>query len=105
MQPPPVVRELSLALLADADAMARRMAERITAQEPFYRGGLPAEELWRSCRDNLVYVLGTLAGLPEAPQAPRDTGARRAEQGVPFDAVLQAFRIGGRFVWELLVER
>jgi hypothetical protein len=100
----PLVRKLSRGLLAQTRPLAQRMADRIAAEEPFYRDEVPAEELWRSCRDNLGYVLGQLAGLPAEVEAPRATGVARAEQGVPFAAVLQAFRIGGRFIWELLVE-
>ena len=29
---------------------------------------------------------------------------QRAERGVPYAALLQAYRIGGRYIWELLVE-
>jgi hypothetical protein len=83
------------------------MAERIQAQEPLYREGhvVTAEELRGSCRDNLSYVFGRLAGEPTAStEAPRRTGSRRAETGVPLSAVLQAFRVGGRMIWDLLIE-
>jgi len=103
----PVVRDLSRALLPRVDDFAHRMAERIRAQEPLYAAGLAVtpEELRASCRENLLYVFGRLAGDPNVGiEAPRATGARRAESGVPLSAVLQAFRIGGRLVWELLVE-
>ncbi|MDT4963065.1 MAG: hypothetical protein QOF87_2712 [Pseudonocardiales bacterium] len=103
----PVVRNLSRMLLPHVDDFAHRMAARIQAQEPLYREGqvVPADELRRSCQDNLLYVFGRLAGDPNVGvEAPRATGVRRAEAGVPLSAVLQAFRIGGRLVWELLVE-
>jgi hypothetical protein len=103
----PVVRDLSRMLLPRVDEFAHRMAERIQAQEPLYREGhvVAPDELRRSCRDNLLYVFGRLAGDPNIGiEAPRATGVRRAESGVPLSAVLQAFRIGGRLVWELLVE-
>ncbi|HZE48403.1 MAG TPA: helix-turn-helix domain-containing protein [Jatrophihabitantaceae bacterium] len=103
----PVVRDLSRMLLPRVDEFAHRMAERIQAQEPLYREGhvVAPDELRRSCRDNLLYVFGRLAGDPNIGiEAPRATGVRRAESGVPLSAVLPAFRIGGRLVWELLVE-
>jgi hypothetical protein len=51
-------------------------------------------------------VLGNLAGTQAISiDAPRATGVRRAEQGVPYAVVLEAFRVGGRFIWELLVEQ
>ena len=83
------------------------MAKRIQAQEPLYGEGhvVTPDELHRSCRDNLSYVFGQLAGEPTVGiEVPRATGIRRAETGVPLSAVLQAFRIGGRLVRELLIE-
>jgi hypothetical protein len=103
----PVVRDLSRALLPRVDEFAQRMAERIRAREPLYAEGLAVspDELRNSCRDNLLYVFGRLAGVPNVgTEAPRATGSRRAEAGVPLSALLQAFRVGGRLVWELLVE-
>jgi sugar diacid utilization regulator len=48
-------------------------------------------------------------GRPAAPptigiEVPRATGIRRGETGVPLSAVLQAFRIGGRLIWDILIE-
>ena len=36
--------------------------------------------------------------------AARETGRRRAEQGIALDDVLRSFRLGGRLIWEDLVE-
>ena len=103
----PLVRDLSRALLPQVDEFAQRMAERIRSGEPLYAEGLAVspEELRKSCRENLLYVFGRLAGEPNiGTEAPRATGSRRAEAGVPLSALLQAYRMGGRFVWDLLVE-
>lgn len=104
----PEVRALSGELLPQADELGRLMAERILAETPYYAEGhqVGLEELVISCTQNLTYVLGTLAGDRRVSvDTPRRTGTTRAEQGVPYAAVLQAFRVGGRFVWELMVER
>ncbi|HWU23854.1 MAG TPA: helix-turn-helix domain-containing protein [Nocardioides sp.] len=102
----PEVRDLSRRLLADAERLGRLMADRICAEIPEYaarpddRASVDA-----SCTDNVRYILGQLAGdRPVSLDSPRATGATRAAQGFPYAAVLQAFRIGGRYVWELLVE-
>ncbi|MHA6631542.1 PucR family transcriptional regulator [Pseudonocardia sichuanensis] len=103
----PVVQELSRRLLPDAGVLGIRMAERICAEIPVYAEGriVALDDLAASCVDNLRYVLGILAGDGRASlDSPRATGTARADQGVPYAAVLQAFRIGGRFIWELLVE-
>jgi hypothetical protein len=103
----PVVRDLCRTLLPRIDEFAERMATRIRAQEPLYRDGhvVTPDELRRSCRNNLSYVFGRLAGEPTIGiEVPRATGIRRGETGVPLSAVLQAFRIGGRLIWDILIE-
>lgn len=102
----PVVRELSAELLPRAEELAVGMADRIRAEVPMYAEGLfvSGEEVNESCADNLRYVLGSLAGRPDVRHdVPRATGAQRAERGLPYAALLQAYRIGGRYIWELLV--
>lgn len=103
----PVVATLSRALLPETDDLAREMADRIRAEVPLYRDEsvITDAEHVKSCADNLRYVLGSLAGDVVLDDPPRRTGSARAEQGVPYAAVLQAYRVGGRFIWELLVAR
>jgi PucR C-terminal helix-turn-helix domain/GGDEF-like domain len=102
----PTVRELSATLLPRAEELALGMADRIRAEVPLYAEGqfVSVEELNASCIDNLRYVLGNLAGQRAVrPDVPHATGAERAERGLPYAALLQAYRIGGRYIWELLV--
>jgi hypothetical protein len=102
----PSVRALSRDLLAKVDDLATQLCERIRTAEILYRGGqiVPDDDLWQSCRDNLELILTQLAG-DAAPgvEAARATGRRRAEQGAPLPAILHAYRIGGRYVWDTLV--
>ncbi len=102
----PVVRELSASLLPRAAELAVGMADRIRAEVPMYAEGLfvSGEEVAESCADNLRYVLGSLAGHRDVRHdVPRATGAQRAERGLPYASLLQGYRIGGRYIWELLV--
>lgn len=103
----PAVRDLSRRLLPDAPELAERMTKRIQAAEPLYGDGrvVSHEELLRSCTENVRFVLGRIAGGAGASaEAPRATGELRAEQGVPLSGVMLAYRIGGRYIWELFVE-
>src|SRR3712207_889810 len=49
-----------------------------------------------------------LIGLPDGANSPtrgaREVGRRRAEQGIPLEAVLRAYRLGGQVTWEALLE-
>jgi hypothetical protein len=109
-----------------AESLAMRVSARVSEltdvlvrtiedQNPGYRtvGVVPQDDLWRSCHDNLTRVLELIAdgakGLsPEADgryDAARATGRRRAEQRMPLDDVLRSFRLGGRLVWESLIDQ
>ena len=83
------------------------MAELICAEIALYAEGevVSVQQLTASCADNVRFVLGQLAGLQDGTERAWTTGTERAEQGVPYAAVLEAYRVGARFLWELLVER
>ena len=87
------------------------LAATIQAENPDYQDGLvvPRADLEESCRSNVTRVLELLAAsldvaVPEGDDqvydAAKETGRRRAEQGIPLDAVLRSFRLGGRLIWE-----
>lgn len=116
-------RAQTLAVLADHRAtrlvpLTDRLVETIEQANPGYRtsGLVPRADLWQSCHDNIGRVLELLASAvapdgvtPDVAHDPaydaaRDTGTRRAEQGLPLDDVLRSFRMGGRLIWEDLLE-
>src|SRR3954465_4769340 len=86
--------------------LAARMIETFLIEIPFY-GRLPREqldgEILEICKDNLRAFFATLQ--EERPPTdgelaePRSSAARRAQERVPLDAVLQAYHIGGRIGW------
>lgn len=105
--PPQQVTLLAKQVLADLDAVTDRLVAAILAEDTSYVvGRTSTSDLRRSCRDNLARILGALAG--EAPagdvfDAPHATGHRRAEQGMPLESVLHAYRLGHRIIWDALV--
>lgn len=117
------MRDATLAFLAThrrerLEVVADRLVETIERDNPSYRPELvPRADLWRSCHDNVARILELLAnavrdaGMPPRSandpvyDAARATGRLRAEQGLPLDDVLRSFRIGGRLIWQDLVER
>jgi hypothetical protein len=100
------VRTLSRRLLPEAEPLGVQMAQRIVAAIPGYaEERITFDDVVASCTENLRFVLGNLAAEPGIPiDAPRATGLRRADQGMAYADVLEAFRIGGRFIWETLVD-
>ncbi len=106
---PPGVAELSASLLVGLDELTDRLVTVIVDEDPSYSGPgrTPREDLHRSCHDNLLRILEWLTGT-SAPgadpfDAPMATGRRRAEQGMPLESVLHAYRLGYRIIWEGLV--
>lgn len=103
--------ELGRALMADLDQLTEDLVDTILREDPSYGPGrLTPGDLRHSCRTNLEHVLGTLVGDHDPADAdtlapPRATGSRRAEQGVPLGAVLHAYRLGFRTIWEAMVAR
>jgi hypothetical protein len=102
----PYVRDLSATLLTRSGELGAELAELIKATDIRYRDEhvVSTADLVRSCSDNIEMIFCALAGLP-SPRAegPRETGRRRAEQGMPLAVTLRGYRIGGRFVWNVLV--
>ncbi len=98
-------------------ALTERLVDTILRHNPGYGEGrlVPVPDLRRSCHDNISRVLDLLAvAVTDGWQgvhvgesyfdAARETGRRRAEQGIALDEVLRSFRVGGRLIWEDLVE-
>lgn len=106
-RPPELVRALAQQAVGDLARLTDRLVEDILREDPSYAGGR-AEDLRPSCHDNLARILGTLSGTGDGADvfdAPRATGQRRAEQGVPLESVLHSYRLGHRVVWDALVEQ
>jgi hypothetical protein len=109
--------EEALATLAElAHAVGRRIPElcdrlvvAVGSADEGYAGHevVPQDDLWQSARENFSDILGAIADLSERPPAfaaAGRTGKRRAEQGLPLESLLRAYRIGGRIIWEALLE-
>ncbi len=101
------LRDLAATLLPRVEELGVELTAHLMDEIPMYRAGdlVTPEDLRVTSTDNLRYILGRMAGLPGVAEraTPEATGTARAEAGVPFDAVLEAFRVGGRFLWEQMV--
>ena len=92
-------------LLARRQEVVDGMVDRIQREIAFYRADtVDREDLWASCNTNVdSIVTPLLTGEAVDLTSPRDTGRRRAEQHAPLPAVMAAYRIGFRHLWESLV--
>lgn len=102
----PQLARLGAELLGRLDELTDAMTERIRAGVPLYQAGVvPAAELRRACADNLLLVFRSIADAEPTESPPsREHGRRRARDGVPLTAEMEAYRVGSRFIWERMVE-
>jgi hypothetical protein len=90
----------------DAPELARWIVRRLVEEVPFYRL-LPEEQIRGEVAEVVVRSLRLLATVVRDRRAAtddelvfqRDSAARRAEEGVPLDAVLSAYHLGMTISW------
>jgi hypothetical protein len=105
----PSPRDPEVAVLAEALRervfdLADDMAKSILDSVEVYRNAqvVTAGELSDSCRAHIEFVLTSVAGGDVDASAAQATGRRRAEQGVPLPALMSAYRIGSKFLWDTI---
>jgi hypothetical protein len=103
--------QLAPRLLDQLDPMTDRMIDVLLRTEPTYRELVAHGEdsLRSSTRANLERGLRALIGVASGTgrsslSDAREVGRRRAAQGIPLEAVLRAYRLGGQVTWEALLE-
>ncbi|MFF5338745.1 PucR family transcriptional regulator [Streptomyces sp. NPDC013181] len=105
-----VLHRAARVLVAALPELTNRLVEALREQEPAYRAAIEADpaEIWQEVYHSLRHNVGSLIQPREFRDAAHRTSRRigevRAEQGVPLDAVLHAFRMGGAMVWQDLVD-
>jgi len=101
--PDPHVIELGKLMLARAPRLGLAMADLLCREIDAYRDGsvVTKQQVAESCVANVTFIFDSLAGHAEVDVAPAEhTGTARALAGVPLPAVMTAYRIGFRFMWE-----
>ncbi|TCJ30574.1 PucR family transcriptional regulator [Nocardioides jejuensis] len=99
----PRLAELTEGLLGTLPQRSIDVAGQVRERIAFYResGVVSAEDLAVSCEENLRFVVEGLGrGVIGDPEPAAATGVRRAGAGVPLPAVLGAYRVGFRVMWE-----
>ncbi len=95
------------AMLTRLPEFSDRLAQLLSNEDAFYHqvDSTSPEELRQVCQANLQRALTALVeGRGLSLDAARKTGLAQARQGIPLPSVLRAFRIGGIFVYERLLE-
>src|SRR6516162_3807827 len=104
--PDPHIVELGKLMLARSPKLGKSMADLLCREIAAYSDGtvVTREEVRESCVANVTFIFESLAGdadVPDIDVSPAEhTGTARALAGVPLPAVMTAYRIGFRFMWE-----
>lgn len=105
-----VLHRAARVLMEALPELTDRLVEALREQEPAYRSAIEADaaEIWQEVHHSLRHNVGSLIQPREFRDAAHRTSRRigeiRAGQGLPLDAVLHAFRMGGAMVWQGLVD-
>ncbi|MCU1644606.1 MAG: hypothetical protein JWN03_4881 [Nocardia sp.] len=108
--PAPGTQQLAAACRAEVPALTRRLMSAIFTDNPEWTDytAVPRADLRDGCRRYLTRILDLLGGQPADPEGDdvaAAIGRHRAEQGVPLEAMLRTFRLGGQIVWEALLDK
>ncbi|MFF0634966.1 PucR family transcriptional regulator [Nocardia sp. NPDC004151] len=103
-------QRLAAACQAEVPALTKQLMAAIFTDNPGWTDytAVPRADLRDGCRRYLTRILDLLGGLPRNPDGDdvaAAIGRRRAEQGVPLEAMLRTFRLGGQIVWEALLDK
>jgi sugar diacid utilization regulator len=99
----PHIVELGKLMLARAPRLGAQMADQLCREIDAYRDGtvVAKDQVAESCVANVTFIFESLNRENDADVAPAErTGTERALAGVPLPAVMTAYRIGFRFMWE-----
>src|ERR1700754_355815 len=103
-------QELARAWLDEVTVLTNRLISAVFTDVPEWTdyGPVSSDELRDGCQRYLTRVLRLLAGErapTDGDDVAEEIGRQRAEQGVPLEVMLRTFRLGGRVIWEALLER
>ncbi|MEI7055197.1 helix-turn-helix domain-containing protein [Nocardioides sp. CCNWLW239] len=109
-QPLAITRALAERLLPRADELGTVLRDTLQAKDERYAttNQITAEELLRSCRENMLRSLQSLADqVPPGVNvfdAAQTTARRRADAGFPLESLLHAYRLGTEVIWAALLD-
>ncbi|MFJ4876619.1 PucR family transcriptional regulator [Streptomyces sp. NPDC088745] len=103
-----VLAAASAVLIERAGHLTDLLIGELRAHSPHYDLAVPADEHWQQIDEALRYGIEAITAPRSAPRRDlefaRQLGRRRAEQGLPLDLLLHAYRTAGYLVWDELLD-
>jgi PucR-like helix-turn-helix protein/diguanylate cyclase with GGDEF domain len=95
-------------LLDQLPELAEALLRRLAAHSPTYGRVIPPDEHWQEVQEALRIGIEAIRAPRAAPRHDLThaelLGRRRAQQGLPLDLLVYAYRQAGQLVWERLLE-
>ncbi len=95
-------------LLERVPALTERLIGDLAKHSPLFDLAVPRDEHWQQVSEAMRYGIEAFAARRCDPRKDlayaQELGRRRAEQGLPLDLLLYAYRRAGRLTWEALLD-
>ncbi|HET6860078.1 MAG TPA: helix-turn-helix domain-containing protein [Streptomyces sp.] len=102
-----VLTSVSDALLERVPHLTDELMGQLRAHSPQFDLAVPGDEHWKQINEALRHGIATITASRSAPRKDLEyaerLGRRRAEQGLPLDLLLYAYRNAGYLVWDELL--
>ncbi|MDQ0597847.1 hypothetical protein QF037_002192 [Streptomyces canus] len=103
-----LLAESCTALLERVPELVDEHLRQLAEHSPVYAGVLAPDLQWREAEEAIRIGIETLSAPRESPRRDlehaEDLGRHRAQQGLPLDLLVHAYRNAGYLVWDALVE-
>ncbi|MFD3871865.1 PucR family transcriptional regulator [Streptomyces sp. NPDC058623] len=95
-------------LIADIPGLTEHLIEDLAKHSPLFDLAVPRDEHWQQISEAMHYGIEAFTARRSAPRKDlayaEELGRRRAEQGLPLDLLLYAYRRAGRLTWDALLD-
>ncbi|AVH55495.1 MULTISPECIES: PucR family transcriptional regulator [Streptomyces] len=103
-----LLAEACTALLERLPELVDEHLRQLTEYSPVYGQVLPYDQQWREAETAMRVGIETITAPRDSPrrdlQHAEEAGRRRAQQGLPLELLVHAYRAAGYLVWDALLE-
>lgn len=103
-----VLAESCAALLERVPELVDEHVRQLAEHSPVYGQILPYDQHWREAEEAMRIGIETISAPRDSPRRDleyaEDAGRRRAQQGLPLELLVHAYRSAGYLVWDALLE-
>ncbi|MFE9647651.1 PucR family transcriptional regulator [Streptomyces sp. NPDC006365] len=103
-----LLAESCTALLGRVPELVDEHMRQLAEYSPLYERFLPYDQQWREAEEAMRIGIETISAPRDSPRRDleyaEEAGRRRAQQGLPLELLVHAYRSAGYLVWDALME-